>query len=62
MQHMRNTQHLLQEIAKTRPLSIVMAERIATLRQWASSRTVSADWIAHARMAPWSMIVKSFLI
>ena len=38
-----HTTHLLQEIAKTRPLSVVMAERIATLRQWASGRTVSAD-------------------
>jgi len=37
-----DTAHLLQEIAKTRPLSVVMAERIATLRQWASGRTVSA--------------------
>ena len=37
------TQHLLQEIARTRPLSIVMSERLATLRQWASARTVSAD-------------------
>ncbi len=37
------TQHLLQEIAKTRPLSIVMAERISALRQWASARTVAAD-------------------
>ena len=38
-----DTSHLLQEIAKTKPLSVVMAERIATLRQWASGRTVSAD-------------------
>jgi len=37
------TEHLLQEIAKTKPLSIVMAERISRLRQWASARTVSAD-------------------
>jgi SpoVK/Ycf46/Vps4 family AAA+-type ATPase len=37
------TKHLLQEIAKTKPLSIVMAERISTLRQWASARTVAAD-------------------
>jgi len=37
------TTHLLQEIAKTKPLSIVMAERINTLRQWASGRTVAAD-------------------
>ena len=37
------TTHLLQEIAKTKTLSIVMAERINTLRQWASGRTVAAD-------------------
>ena len=38
-----NTPHLLLEIAKTKPLSVIMAERIATLRQWAQGRTVSAD-------------------
>jgi SpoVK/Ycf46/Vps4 family AAA+-type ATPase len=38
-----DTAHLLQEIAKTRPLSVVMAERVATLRQWANGRTVAAD-------------------
>lgn len=38
-----STSHLLQEISKTKPLSVVMAERIATLRQWAQGRTVSAD-------------------
>jgi len=37
------TKHLLQEIAKTKPLSIVMAEPISALRQWASARTVAAD-------------------
>jgi len=37
------TAHLLEEIAKTKPLSVVMAERIGTLRQWASGRTVAAD-------------------
>ena len=37
------TKHLLREIAKTKPLSVVMAERISTLRQWASARTVAAD-------------------
>lgn len=37
------TEHLLQEIANTKPLSIVMAERISALRQWASTRTVAAD-------------------
>jgi hypothetical protein len=35
--------HVLQEIRATRPLSIVMAEKIAQLRAWAAERTVSAD-------------------
>jgi len=35
--------HLLAELRRTRPLSIVMAERIAELRAWARSRTVPAD-------------------
>jgi len=38
-----NTQHLLHELETTRPLSIVMAEQIQTLRDWASDRTVPAD-------------------
>lgn len=37
------TDHLLEEIARTRPLSMVMAESVARLRAWASTRTVSAD-------------------
>jgi len=37
-----NTQ-LATEIAMTRPLSVVMAERIAALRAWAEERTVPAD-------------------
>ncbi|MEL6446846.1 MAG: AAA family ATPase [Pseudomonadota bacterium] len=37
------TAHLLEEAARTRPLSVVMAERIAGLRRWAASRTVPAD-------------------
>jgi len=37
-------QQLLEnEIARTRPLSIVMGERIAALRHWASGRTVPAN-------------------
>jgi len=36
-------QHLLSEIARTKPLSIVMAEKIAYLRAWAADRTVRAD-------------------
>jgi SpoVK/Ycf46/Vps4 family AAA+-type ATPase len=35
--------HLLAEIARTRPLSVVMAERVDALRSWARSRTVPAD-------------------
>ena len=31
------------EIARTRPLSVVMAERVAGLRAWAADRTVKAD-------------------
>ncbi len=36
-------QHLLTELGQTRPLSVVMAEKITALRQWASTRTVPAD-------------------
>ena len=36
-------QHVLAEMKATRPLSVVMAERIAELREWAADRTVSAD-------------------
>lgn len=35
--------HVLQEIKATRPLCVVMAEKIAELREWAAERTVSAD-------------------
>jgi hypothetical protein len=35
--------HVLQAINATRPLSMVMAEKIAELREWAAERTVSAD-------------------
>ncbi len=34
--------HLLAELAETQPLSVVMAERIASLRQWAQQRCVIA--------------------
>ena len=37
------TPHLLAEFRKTRPLSVVMAERVAALRAWAAGRTVPAD-------------------
>ena len=34
--------HLMREIGMTRPLSVVMAERIGALRAWAAGRTVPA--------------------
>jgi SpoVK/Ycf46/Vps4 family AAA+-type ATPase len=37
------TRHLLGEIRDTRPLSVVMAEDIDALRQWAARRTVPCD-------------------
>jgi SpoVK/Ycf46/Vps4 family AAA+-type ATPase len=38
-----NETHLLDELGKTRPLSIVMAEKIESLRSWEEGRTVSAN-------------------
>ncbi len=38
-----STDHVLAAIAATKPLSVVMAERIAALRLWAAERTVPAD-------------------
>src|SRR5262249_1608883 len=35
--------HVLTEIKATRPLSVVMAEQIESLREWANGRTVSVD-------------------
>jgi SpoVK/Ycf46/Vps4 family AAA+-type ATPase len=35
--------HVLAEIKATRPLSVVMGEKIASLREWAEGRTVPAD-------------------
>lgn len=37
------TGHLLEEIGLTRPLSVVMSEKIEALRQWAQGRTVAAN-------------------
>ena len=37
-----STQHLLSEIRLTRPLSVVMAERVRHLQDWAKGRTVPA--------------------
>ncbi len=36
------TAHIRAEIAQTRPLAVVMAERIGGMRDWAAGRTVSA--------------------
>ncbi len=38
-----STNHLLAEIKNTKPLSIVMADKIARLRAWAKERTVPAN-------------------
>jgi SpoVK/Ycf46/Vps4 family AAA+-type ATPase len=34
---------LLTEIRQTRPLSVVMSEKVAEIRQWAADRTVPCD-------------------
>jgi SpoVK/Ycf46/Vps4 family AAA+-type ATPase len=36
------SEHILQEIKQTKPLSVLMAEKIAYLRSWAANRTVPA--------------------
>lgn len=41
-QRLKN-EHLLEEISGTRPLSVLMAEKVQGLRNWASQRTVPAD-------------------
>jgi SpoVK/Ycf46/Vps4 family AAA+-type ATPase len=38
-----NTGHIRKEIEQTRPLSLIMAEKVARLRTWAQDRTVSAN-------------------
>jgi hypothetical protein len=38
-----NTDHILKEIEATQPLSVVRAESINALRQWATGRTVNVD-------------------
>ena len=35
-------QHVLDELKGTRPLSVLMAEQVAALREWARTRTVPA--------------------
>jgi SpoVK/Ycf46/Vps4 family AAA+-type ATPase len=37
------TAHVLAEIVRTKPLSVVMAEKIELLRRWANGRTVACD-------------------
>jgi AAA+ superfamily predicted ATPase len=37
------TAHLLTEIKRTKPLSVVMAEKVDFLRRWAAGRTVACD-------------------
>jgi SpoVK/Ycf46/Vps4 family AAA+-type ATPase len=37
------TEHVLKEIKLTKPLSVLMGEKIAGLRKWALGRTVSAS-------------------
>ena len=37
------TDHILKELSVTSPLSVVMHEKVASLRAWASGRTVPAD-------------------
>jgi hypothetical protein len=34
---------MLKELSVTRPLSVVMHEKVSSLRAWASGRTVPAD-------------------
>jgi len=38
-----STTHVLSEIRQTRPLSVVMSERIGEMRSWAAGRTVPCD-------------------
>jgi SpoVK/Ycf46/Vps4 family AAA+-type ATPase len=38
-----NTSSMIEEILRTKPLSIVMSEKIAALRYWAKDRTVPVD-------------------
>ena len=38
-----DSSHVLEELTLTRPLSVVMAEKVSALRSWASNRTVAAN-------------------
>ena len=42
-QQQLGTEHILAEVAQTRPLSVVMEERIHALRDWAEGRTVPCN-------------------
>jgi hypothetical protein len=42
-QQTADARHLLRELRATRPLSVVMAERVTALRAWAAERAVPAD-------------------
>ena len=35
--------HVLRALRETRPLSVLMAEQVTALREWAKDRTVSAE-------------------
>ena len=37
------TRHVLAELASTRPLAVVRAEKVTALRNWARDRTVPTD-------------------
>jgi len=37
------TADIIREIEKTKPLSVLMGEKISALRHWARGRTVSVD-------------------
>jgi SpoVK/Ycf46/Vps4 family AAA+-type ATPase len=37
------TEHIVDQLERTYPLSVVMAEKVSQLRSWAENRTVSAD-------------------
>lgn len=43
MKQTLTTQHVLAEFKRTRPLSVVMSEKLHALRLWAAERTVPAD-------------------
>jgi hypothetical protein len=38
-----NSQHIEIEIEQTKPLSVVLSEKISVMREWAAGRTVSCD-------------------